>query len=408
MKKYHKSHTGIEFSPSRFNLKGKKAEKLVHDLALKTFLTDWCYLNPALPSGKELCDLLVVFDEVVVIWQIKDLRLDSQGKYKESQVRKNLRQLYGARRQLFELRTPVELENPRRGKEPFDAIAIKEVYLISVLLGEGEEIFSFVEHIRNYTVHVFTRDFTQIVLNELDTISDFIDYLRSKEALLRQNKEFIVLGGEEELLALYLGNSRSFDTLNEATHIIIDQGSWEKFRNSQEYRQKKRHDEISYGWDNIINIVHEASPEYEVVARELARPNRFERRCLSKAYFEAYMAADSDKTHNIFRRIFALKGVTYCFLFADDTKPRDHRKGMLEWMCYIARGIYNSNRKVIGVATEKAASPTCSYDFIILDMPEWTERNQREMEKMQQETGIFLSPEISIVNEEEYPKQARD
>ena len=394
----------MEFSKKRFNLKGKNSEKLVHDLALKTFLTDWCYLNPTLPSGKELCDLLVVYDEVALIWQIKDLKLDEEGRYRNREVIRNLKQLSGARRQLFTLKTSVELENPRRGKELFEATGIKEIYLISVLLGEGEAAFSFVEHIKNYTIHVFTRDFTQLILNELDTVSDFTNYLQAKEALIRGNKQLIILGGEEELLAFYLMNSKSFDRMKEATMVVIDQGSWEKFRNSQEYREKKKQDRISYGWDNIINRVHEASPGYEVVARELARPNRFDRRVLSKNYFNAYVLADNDKIHNLFRRTFALKGVTYCFLFADDTKPRDHRKGMLTWMCYIARGMYKSNRKVIGIATEKKASPTCSYDFVLLDMPEWTEQNQREMEKVQQETGILLSPEISIMHEDEYPK----
>lgn len=398
----------MEFSRSRFNLKGKSGEKLVNDLALKTFLTDWCYLNPTLPSGKELCDLLVLYDEVAVIWQTKDLKLDKGGRYRNREVNKNLRQLSGARRQLFALKTAVELENPRRGKELFEATGIKEIYLISVLLGEGEEAFSFIEHIKNYAVHVFTRDFTQLILSELDTVYDFTNYLRAKETLIRGNKQLIILGGEEELLAFYLMNNRGFDRLKEATHVMIDQGSWGKLRNSQGYREKKRQDRISYGWDGIINRVHEASPEYEVVARELARPNRFERRCLSKAYFDVYILANNDKTHNLFRRTFALKGVTYCLLFADDTKPRDYRKGMLTWMCYIARGTYKSNRKVIGIATEKEASPACSYDFALLDMPEWTEQNQREMEKVQQETGILLSPEISIVNEDEYPKSVKD
>ncbi len=398
----------MNFSKHYFNLKGKNAEKLVHDLALKTFLTDWCYLNPELPSGKELCDLLVVFDEVAVIWQIKDLRLDNQGKYKESEVRKNLRQLSGARRQLFELETPIELENPRRGKEQFDSTAIKEVYSISVLLGEGEEVFSFAEHVKNRTIHVFTRDFTQIALNELDTISDFIKYLRTKEALIGENKQFIILGGEEELLAHYLMNNRSFEELKKADLIILEQGSWEHLQNREEYKAKKREDEKSYGWDGIINRAHTGSSEYERVARELARPNRFERRVLSKDYFDAYVSADNDKIHNVYRRTFALKGVTYCFLFADDTKPRDYRKGMLTWMCYIARGTYKSNRKVIGIATEKKASPTCSYDFVLLDMPEWTEQNQREMEKVKKETGILLNPMISIAHEDEYPKLEKD
>ncbi|HLG30988.1 MAG TPA: hypothetical protein VI387_12330, partial [Candidatus Brocadiales bacterium] len=68
-------------SKDYFYLKGKNAEDLVHNLAIKTFFTDWCYLNPMLPDGKELCDLLVVFDEVAIIWMIKDLKLDEYGKY---------------------------------------------------------------------------------------------------------------------------------------------------------------------------------------------------------------------------------------------------------------------------------------------------------------------------------------
>lgn len=396
--------SGMNISKDYFNLKGKKAEEFVQHLALETFLTDWCYLNPKLPNGKELCDLLIVFDEVAIIWQIKDLKLRKDGGYKQSEVYKNIRQLSGACRRLFELKKPIELYNPRRGTEVFNAANIKEVYLISVLLGEPPDWLSFIELVREYTVHVFTRDFTQIILEELDTVSDLTKYLRIKETLLRQNKRFVILGGEEELLALYLGNNRSFDKLNEATHIMIDQGSWEHFQNSQEYIEKKKQDEISYGWDDIINRVHEASPEYEMVARELARPNRFERRVLSKDYFEAYMIADNDQKHNVFRRTFSLHGVTYCFLFADDTKPRDYRKGMLSWMCYIARGTYKSNRKVIGIATEKKASPTCSYDFVLLDMPEWTAENQKEMKKIQQESGILLNPIISIAHEDEYPK----
>jgi hypothetical protein len=39
-------------------LKGKKAEEVVTQLAEKTFLVDWCFPNPHLPNGKELCDLL--------------------------------------------------------------------------------------------------------------------------------------------------------------------------------------------------------------------------------------------------------------------------------------------------------------------------------------------------------------
>jgi hypothetical protein len=388
-----------------FYLKGKNAEGLVHDLALKTFLTDWCYLNPKLPNGKELSDLLIVFDEIAIIWQIKDLKLNKQGKYKKSEVEKNLRQLSGARRHLFDLKELMELENPRRGKELFDPAVIKEIYLISVLLGEGEEFFSFIENIKNYTVHVFTMDFTQIILNELDTISDFTDYLRTKENFVKKNKGLFICGGEEELLAFYLMNNRSFKRFNEFTHIMINGGSWEHLQNKPEYKAKKEADKISYGWDSIINRAHEsASLEYEKVARELARPNRFQRRYLSKAFFDARMRAHNDDIHDLFRRMYPGEGVTYCFLFQDDPEPRENRKAMLGAICWIARGKYQQNKKVLGIATEKKIKPLCSYDFCLLDIPEWTEEYQKNMEDLQKEIGIFVNPILRHGHEDEYPK----
>lgn len=156
------------FSKHYFRIKGTNAESIVHNLATRTFLIDWCFLNPKLPDGKELYDLLVVFDDVAIIWQIKDLKLDKKGKYKKSEVDKNLRQLAGARRQIFDLKTPICMKNIRREEEIFNFSNIKQVFLISVLLGQGEEYFSFIDEIKANKVHVFTRVFTQIVLNELD------------------------------------------------------------------------------------------------------------------------------------------------------------------------------------------------------------------------------------------------
>jgi len=394
----------VAFSKDYFYLKGRTAEKIVHNLALKTFLTDWCFLNPKLPSGKELCDLLVVFDEIAIIWQIKDLKLDKQGQYKKSEVEKNIRQLSGARRQLFDLKTELFLENSRRRKEKFDPTKIKEIYLISVLLGEGEKAFSFVEEIKNSTVHVFTKEFTQLVLNELDTISDFVEYLRVKEKFLQKNRSLIVIGGEQELLAFYLMNNRSFDRLKEANNIIIQDGSWKHLQNKPEYKAKKEAHKISYGWDSIINRAHEGGEEYERVARELARPNRFQRRYLSKAFFDAHVRAHNDRKNDLFRRIILGEGITYCFLFQDDPEPRNNRKAMLTAICWIARGRFQQNKKVLGIATEMKIRPMCSYDFCLLDIPKWTEECQKNMEQLQRKTGIFVNPTIGYVHEDEYPK----
>lgn len=392
------------FPKDYFRLKGVKAEKVVHELATKTFFIDWCFLNPKFPNGKELCDLLVIFDEIVIIWQIKDLKLDKDGKYNKAEVDKNLRQIAGARRQLFDLKTPIRLQNARRNEEILDSSKIKQIFLISVLLGEGEEFFSFIDEIKNNKVHVFTRDFTQIVLNELDTVSDFIDYLKAKELFIDTEKSLVIIGGEEEFLAFYLMNDRSFERLNKADHIMIQDGSWEHLQNKPEYKAKRKEDKISYGWDSIINRAHEGSEKYELVARELARPNRFQRRYLSKVFFEAHVFAHKDEEHDLLRRIMPADDITYCFLFQDDPEPRDKRKAMLAAICWIARGKYQKNKKVLGIATEMKIRPTCSYDFVLMDLPTWTQENQKNIEQLQKDTGIFVNPIVGYAHEDEYPK----
>ncbi|MFA6056426.1 MAG: SEC-C metal-binding domain-containing protein [Thermodesulfovibrionales bacterium] len=397
----------MNFSKDYFNLKGKKAEEIVHALAQKTFFIDWCFLNPKWPDGKELCDLLVIFDEVAIIWQIKDLKLNKFGKYNKSEVEKNLKQLSGARRKLFDLKADICLENSRRKKEKYNSAKIKEVYLISVLLGEGEEVSSFIEEDKNGIRHIFTKEFTQIVLNELDTINDFVGYLRIKEKFLKKNKGLMVIGGEQEFLAHYLINGRNFDEFENFDNVIIPDGLWEHFQNKAEYLAKKKADGISYGWDSMVNRAYECSPEYEKVARELARPNRFQRRYLSKAFFEAYKKAheaSKDKKYNCLRRMVPGEGTTYCFIFQDDVEPRNSRRTHLGIFCEVARGTYQQNTKVLGIATEMKSQSTCSYDLCFLDMPEWTEENQMRMEKNKNELKVFINPTMSYCGEDEYPK----
>jgi hypothetical protein len=387
-----------------FLIKGQTAEKVVQDLADKTFITDWCYPNPKLPDGKELCDLLVVFDTVAIIWQVKDLKLDENGRYKKSEVEKNIRQLLGARRQLFDLKKPIALENPRRGKELFDPSTIKEIYLISVLLGEGEEFYRTYEEIKNHPVHIFNKSFTEAILGELDTASDFCEYLRKKEALMAKDRKLFMSGGEEELLAFYLMNAREFEEMQKANVAFLDGTLWEHMQTLPEYKGKKVADEISYLWDSIIDRAHEVGkPEYEIIARELARLNRFERRCLSKAFYEAQLKAQEDEKHPLFRRFVAGKGATYCFLFMDENEPRSKRIKGLEIMCFAGRGQFPDNMKVIGIATEKAIRPECSYDFIFLDKPEWTEDDERKLKEIKEKLGILRNPVFAERNEEEFP-----
>ncbi|MGO8933854.1 MAG: hypothetical protein ACLQDA_09105 [Terracidiphilus sp.] len=383
-----------------FSQKGANAEKVIHDLANRTFFGDWCYPNPKKPDGNELCDLLVVFDDTALIWQIKDLKTDEEGHYKKAEVEKNLRQLGGARRTLFDLKAPIVLSNPRRGSERFDPTTIKHVHLISVLMGDGEEPFPFVQEVKKHVLHVFTREFADIVLSELDTVSDFCHYLRAKEAMARDNKMVFVLGGEENLLGKYLEHGRNFDWMENYDVIQIDDTIWPAISSKPQYIAKKTLDEISRGWDSIIERAHEGSSRYELVARELARPDRFTRRVLSESFMEAYsefMASEMD----MIRRQFAFAGTTYCFLITNDTEyPCKRRRDMLQAMCLVARGINPENTRVIGIATSR---DNRNYDFGFFDIKDWTPEMEAEKNRLQKEANIFVSPRRIMASNDEYP-----
>jgi hypothetical protein len=401
-----------------FTTKGKNAEQVLSDLAQQTFLTNWCFLNPHLPNGKELCDLLIIFDDIVIIWQVKDLKLDNMGKANSREVKKNLRQIFGAKRQLFDINTPIELYNTRRKREVFDSSSINEVHLISALMGEEGEGINIAEVFKNHFIHVFTKSFLPVLLEELDTIRDFCQYLAARETLVSEKRVGKIIGSEQDLLAYYLMHDRSFGSTGNV--IDISKGLWTQFRNSSAYQRKKDANTISYYWDAIINRVHEArdNPPFpesmEIVARLMAWPNRLYRRMLGESFAEAHAFADSipptmkkDLVHR--RTVLTSFGVTYCFLFhdisLDDKFSRETRHLMLQALCHVVRGLYQQNKTVIGIGTEMTIQEEDSFDFVGLQYSVWTYEDEKKLESYQKTYSFLSDIQVSVHQEEEYPSE---
>jgi hypothetical protein len=299
---------------------------------------------------------------------------------------------------LFEIKAPVTLSNPRRGDELFDPTKIKKVHLISVLMGEGEGPLPFMDSIREFKVHVFTREFADIALKELDTITDFTAYLNAKESI--GNKQIMIHGGEENLLGKYLHAGRNFDWMKNYDLVMIDDSIWPAIQAKPEFIAKKELDRVSYGWDSMIDRAHEGSRRYEILARELARPDRFTRRVLSESFLEAYGELVSSH-HEMMRRWMPIGDTSYCFLITNDVEyPSPKRKAMLSLMCEVARGLPPMNRRVIGVATGRDNK---SYDFAFVYAEEWTEADEKRKKHIQDTFGIFVSPRITVDGADEYP-----
>lgn len=245
---------------------------------------------------------------------------------------------------------------------------------------------------------MFTREFADIALRELDTVSDFCRYLEGKEDI--DVKFLTIMGGEENLLGKYLHAGRSFDWMKDYDTIYIDDTIWPSIQAKPDFIAKKDLDQISYGWDSMIDRAHEGSAHYERVARELARPDRFTRRTLSKSFMEAYTEVVTSNLV-LLRRKMALGDTTYCFLITnDDEYPSKRRRDMLGLMCFVARGIELHNKRVVGVATNRLNK---SYDFAYLYTETWTPENDLQKQKIQLDLGIFSTPRITRDREDEYP-----
>ena len=399
--------SSLNLEKRHFELKGKNAEEAVQELAYKSFLREWCYPNPKGEGGKEICDLLVVFDDTMIIAQVKDIRFTGNDeRYIREAFRKPTKQLLGAERRLFSVQENITLSNALGYAHNFNPNQIKRVFRIVVSVGDGDVPFNLLCEIKGKLIHTFDRSL-QTILNELDTISDFRKYLSDKESLHTGSAQIQIIAEREiDLLADYLYNGKSFDYLDDLHMISYMEGIWEQLVSQPQYTRKQKANRISYFWDRLIDFAHECpEPEYRDIARELSRLNRFQRRCLSQAFIQAHDKADYAASQGrCFRRTWPTEECTYVFVFSPRDTQRKQRLAQLQNVCVVARDVYKQNSKVLGIATVSDWQVPFSFDFVLLDFPEWTGENQALAKQFQTEYGILTNTEKTLVSFEEYPR----
>ena len=90
-----------------------------------------------------------------------------------------------------------------------------------------------------------------LCVQELDTVSDFVEYLVAKESFA--GRPAGVMGAEEDILAMFLANNRSLPSGDEL--FIVDPGYWTWFSREKPYLAKKEADKPSYKWDYLIELL---------------------------------------------------------------------------------------------------------------------------------------------------------
>ena len=428
----------------------------------RSFLKLWSYPNPHKDDGHELCDLLAVFGDYVFVFFDRENKLpevpdkDPQvlwDRWKRNVVDRQVKTAHGAERYIRSGRpifldaksaTPFPLAiNPEKAvvhkiivahgaKEACEQASKQNIYgslAITYCESDGGSTRPFhVEIDKRNPVHIFDSHNLPIVVRELDTVSDFSDYLDEK---LRAVARFdsLVYCGEEDLLGHYLLN---YDKTSER-HIIgtkrddvngvmIGEGEWHGFIKTDLYKNTKNEDRISYFWDELIqrtcqNALNGTLGGNSDLLRgqsaifEMVKEPRFIRRSLADRIRRAVVSFP-DHPSQLTRQVTFLPSyrpdVGYVFfqlrvpgVIRDEPDYLEKRRTLLEIACGAAKNKFPNLTKVIGIGMDapKFAGETNSEDFILLPCETWTDEMRSLYEAQNQEWCFFETPQLKQYNE---------
>ena len=454
------------------------SEKYLKKLCDQTFLSLWSYSNIFRDQGqtgdnrqgKEVCDLIVVFENHIILFSDKecefpnsgDIELDWIRWYKRA-VEKSAKQIWGAERWIKQFPTrlyldrsctqpfPLELPDPKQAI--FHRIVVahgvsekcKQVFggsgslMISpgikgqmhkLRIAEGGRPFT-VGHVddKREFVHVLDDTSLTIVLNTMDTITDFVSYLEKKEKLIASGK-LIAAAGEEDLLAYYLGelnenDEHDFIVPSDMDGIVIDEGFWEHFEKSPERKAQINANKVSYSWDGLIetfstHILNDTQyfstaqepKDSEKSIRFLAREPRMMRRMLAKMLLDLIRKSYENPTMRYSRvSIPTQEGDPYyVFLLLPHPRElfsyseyREARRNLLEMHCMVVRYKFFDAKDIVGIATESGRGEYGSEDAIYFDGRIWNEQLDNEAKRIHEEMGLLSKTRMFRDSEKEYP-----
>jgi hypothetical protein len=450
------------------------SEKYLQALCERSFLKFWSYpciyQNDGLlktGQGKELCDLLVVFGDDVLIFSDKhcefpnhfDLNIAWTRWFKRA-VPAGAKQVYGAERwmrtfpdRLFLDRKcvnpfPLPMPNPRKARFHRIVVAHGASKACTEHFGGGSgslmidsklKVFdsnASVPAVTPFTigqidpakgyVHILDDTTLAILLLTLDTISDFIKYLGKKENLF-STRDVVIAAGEEELLASYLANLNSdeehdFIFPKDANCVILDEGHWTDFKNHPQRLAQLEANRISYLWDSLIEkfshhimggtqyFTSSLTPnDSERGLRFLAAENRTRRRMLAEGLRHVAKSANREQRYTRIYQGVRTDEPYYVFLAlssaraANETQYREVRRRLTENYLLVCKRKFPNAEDIIGIAV----SPTCdefsSEDLLYLDARDWTPELDAEADAVQNELGILRKPTPTFGTINEYP-----
>lgn len=426
-----------------------QSEARLGELTRSTFLSMWSYQNPYYSPGKELCDVLVIFEDYVIIMSDKfinfgehaDPSINWRRWYKKA-VSSSIRQLHGAINQIKNAPDriysdptasspfPLRLPSPERMRILLVAVAngsegvcIEKnghpgLKIDTRTKGDSSFLTIGLHDDRGTFLHVINKTGLDAIFKCLDTTRDFIDYLERKEVALSQ--ESWVVHGEENLVAGYMQSqaghqpfsiSSSSYPLKDGARFVAS-GLWESYLNSTVFRKRKEASYASYVIDRIIEHVSKEYENHKMIIgqdkpfeyhesafRLLARESRLGRMIISTALRDIWLECTDAFWSSIVKSI-ETDGLYYLWLlypkFPGDISAEKLEKvlhAQLDDYMWVARSKFPDAKIIFGICLPNRECEEKSRIFKVMDGDNWNKKLQERALEIQKNNGILSGTE---------------
>lgn len=453
------------------------SERYLAALCERSFLGLWSYPNiyrdqgigSNKGSGKEICDLLVLSGDDIIIFSDKSCEFPTSGcidkdwtRWFKRAIFRSAKQVYGAERWLRFFPDRVFIDADCKSRLPVKLPVTERTHFHRIIVARGvtnrsrgivggtgsliikPELVGSAHtnpespsyspmHIgqidpKRGFVHVLDDITLNVLLKELDTVTDFLRYLRRKEELISRGG-LRIAEGEENLLAVYLKETddygeHCFQMPPRAEALTVPRGGWDDLRTHPQFIAKKEADRKSYLWDRIVqdfskhalggtlvNAHPTSLEEVERALRIMATEPRFSRRFLCSAMLERLEISLKNETSS--RTLLSCddERVAYVFQFAPTDEEnyeayREKRRLFLNAYCFVVAEKHRNFKSVVGLATESGFhNAGQSMDICLVQVEEWDEEKVDEARALQRELGILQPGRIrrTPTHDDEYP-----
>ena len=427
--------------------------------------------------SKEIVDLLVAFENDIVLFSDKDCAFPSSGnldvdwsRWYRKAIEKAAGQLWGAERHIREHPKRVFIDSKCQTPLPVPLPASTTMRVHRVVVAHGasarckDELggagslmikprLSGDDHQRPRAkggtpfcvgrirpdkpfVHVLDDNSVKLLLGHLDTVADFVTYLRKRETFVCGGR-LEVAASEGALLGRYMATlngsgEHDFETApeNGGRPVAFEDHIWQNLVDSPEYSRKREADGVSYLWDHIVEqftrhylagtshyLTGEGSNPYdfETILRFFARESRFRRRLLADTLMD--MLRSTEPSMRRLRVVPPLEaGDPYWVLLLFPSvhrirsgepyeRYRERRRHYLAWCLRVVKILQPNAMDIVGFTTETGRIDAGSEDAAYLDARSWSKADQDEAEVMQRKLGILVNANWNLVRAWEYPPE---